>query len=261
MAKINKVSDRTFLYTLAALIALVAIGVASIAHADDRKERDRDSFRPLKSFFSFKFNDGVHGSSTVRIDNDRVNIHGAKVTATSNNGFTATSGTPIVTFNVETDADTKFNVKGDGKGSLSDITAGDIVNFRGLVLSGTTTSTLTIEASHVEDKTRDGSTSKAQAVAGTVSSVSVTGNTLVVVGKNGTTTVSVSGSTQFSGGVDNLSDINTGAHVRATGAFNSDNVFAATKVAVNGGFTSDAALKLIARLEAFIEKLKIRFSL
>lgn len=126
---------------------------------------------------------------------------------------------------------------------------------------------VSLKALHGENKTNSADNSKPnhQKVVGTVSSVSVTGNTLVVVKGNSTTTVAVNGSTKILGAKGStltLADITTGSRIKAVGSVaSSTNVFTATKVTVKGGLSNDAALKVIARLEALIEKLKLRFGL
>ena len=269
MAKSKNISTRGLLYIFAAVLALVIIGVAATANADDRNKRDRDE-RGVRALVSLNAN--VNGNiktsdTNVRITNDMVNVKGAKVTATSTAGFTATTGTPLVTFNVQTDSSTKFEFKGKGKGTIADVAIGDMVNFRGLILSGTTTSTLTVKATHVEGKTKHPTPPRpiGKAIVGTVSSVSVTGNTLVISGK-ATTTVTVNSSTKIvgtNGTTLTLASITTGNRIKAVGSVDtSTNVFTATKLTVGeNGLSHDAALKVIARLEAFIAKLKLRFGL
>ena len=264
MAKSKNLSTRGVLFVFAAVLAAVIIGVAATAHAEDRDKRgDRDE-RGIRALVSLK-TDIKATDSNVRVANDSIRVNGAKVTATSTAGFTATTGTPLVTFNVQTDSSTKFSSVGKGKSSLAELAVGDTVNFRGLILSGTTTSTLTVKATHVEGKTRHPSPPKPlqRTLIGTVSSISVTGNTFVLVGRNSTTTVSVSATTKIVGSATTLTGIAPGAQVRAVGTLNSDtSVLSASKVTVNGGaFNNEAALKLIARLEAFIAQLKLRFGL
>jgi hypothetical protein len=103
-----------------------------------------------------------------------------------------------------------------------------------------------------------------QFLIGTVSSVSVTGNTLVLTGTTGTTTVSVTSDTKITGGATKLAEISAGDHVKATGTMNATtSVFAASKLTINHkeGLRQEHALKLIARLEAYIAQLKLRFGL
>ena len=263
MAKSKNLSSRGVLFVFAAVLAAVIIGVAATAHAEERDRRgDRDE-RGIRALISLKA-DIKSENSNVRIANDSIRVNSAKVTATSTAGFTATIGTPLVTFNVQTDASTKFEIKGAGRGSIADIAVGDTVNFRGAILSGTMTSTLTLKASHVEGKTKHPTSPKPphRTLVGTVSSISVTGNTFVLVGGSSTTTVSVSATTKIVGSATTLTGIAPGAHVRAVGTLNTDtSVLAASKITVNGGFNNEAALKLIARLEAFIAQLKLRFGL
>ena len=150
---INDVSRRT-VYMVTGVIVMLAIGMAAVTHADDRGKRAERPEREGRGMFVnmlAKFN--LWNDLRVHVDEDNVRVNGATVTATSTSGFTATSSTQALSFIVQTDASTKFNIKGEGTGSLADIAVGDFVNFRGTLVSGTTTSTWTLNATHVEEKT------------------------------------------------------------------------------------------------------------
>ena len=162
MGKIKRITElpsRSTIYAITGIIVALAIGLAAIAHADEqgntpeRPERSEGGRRGALVHIAAKLNLLPDLSIVVNNDN-KVNVHGATVTATSTSGLTATTATPPLTFIVQTDASTKFNVKGIGNGSLADIAIGDTVNFRGIALSGTTTSTWTVKATNVEDKMR-----------------------------------------------------------------------------------------------------------
>lgn len=162
MQKTNELPSRRTIYAVAGVVILLAIGLAAVTHADDRSERperperpehpEKNEMRGAIVNIAAKLNLFPELKITVNNENN-VNVHGATVTATSTSGFTATTITPPLTFIVQTDVSTKFNIKGFGNGSLANIAIGDTVNFRGTALSGTTTSTWTVKATHVEDKT------------------------------------------------------------------------------------------------------------
>lgn len=177
-------------YAVLAAMVLLAIGGFAVAYADEGKGRDSDRknherielraeargdfLDRLKNVFKLEIK-AEADDSRVKIEDDTVHVKGATVTATSSSGFTATIATssPIFTFNVETDASAKFEFKGMGRGSLANVAVGDVVNFRGLVLSGTTTSTLAVKATQVEGKTPHprpvGTTTAATSVSATTS--------------------------------------------------------------------------------------------
>lgn len=140
-----------------AMIAALAL-TAFTAYADEGQrgeggDRDHEGKAEIKFFANLNARDKDVEDARVRIEDNNVRVEGARVTATSTSGFTATSAQNSLTFNVETDASTKIEVKGLGRTTLADIAIGDTVNFRGLILSGTTTPTLTVKATKVEDKT------------------------------------------------------------------------------------------------------------
>ncbi|OGG62685.1 hypothetical protein A3C21_03680 [Candidatus Kaiserbacteria bacterium RIFCSPHIGHO2_02_FULL_59_21] len=275
MNKRKELSFKSTAYLLAAVVAL-GIGLATITHADEGENRDRgrENRGPGNGFFNLfgKF-DLRAPDFRVRIEDDNdVRVRGATVTATSTSGFTATSNTPPFTFNVQTDSSTKFEIKGSGRGSIADIAVGDTVNFRGVAVSDTT-STVTVKATNVENKTahpKSPKTAGQVSIKGTVESVSTTAGTLVIVGRNGTTTVSVSGTTSIKNDEGNtlaLANLATGSEVKVSGTLNaSTQVFAAAKVVVEDdddgdGIRAEGVARFIARLEALIAQLKLRFGL
>ena len=150
---INDVSRRT-VYMVTGVIVMLAIGMAAVTHADDRGKRaERPEREGRGAFVNLLARFNLWDGFKVQVDESKVRVNGATVTATSTSGFTATSSALARTFIVQTDASTKFNIKGEGTGSLADIAVGDFVNFRGTLVSGTTTSTWTLNATHVEEKT------------------------------------------------------------------------------------------------------------
>lgn len=273
MRKTNELPARGRIYAATAIIVVLAIGLATITHADDKRERGERSEhegRGAIANITAKLNLFQDLKVTISDDSD-VRVHGAKVTATSTSGFTATSATPPLTFNVQTDASTKFNIRGFGNGTLANIVVGDTVNFRGTALSGTTTSTWTVKATHVEDKTAHPKPPKSPTVSGqvnihgTVQSVSTTANTFVVTSRKGTTTVSVSGQTVIRDEEKNalqLSGVTVGSEVKVLGTFGtSASVLAATRVTVDLDEEDDRPTiknlqSVITRLEALIDWLK-----
>ncbi|MBI4133262.1 hypothetical protein HY478_01475, partial [Candidatus Uhrbacteria bacterium] len=110
----------------------------------------------------------------------------------------------------------------------------------------------------------------ATSIKGTVSSVSVTANTLVIVGRNATTTVSVSGAAirDDDGDALALSGVTVGSEAKVFGAMStSTNVFTATRLVVDLEDDDDDDDRprfigiegLIARLEALLSFLKANF--
>src|SRR3989344_8165574 len=157
MTKIKQLHSRNVALIAGTLLVLV-IGFAAITSADERGERgerkERDNRGPGNGMLSIAAKLNIFAPDLkVRIDNENdVRVQGATVVATSTSGFTATTISPPLMFIVQTDATTKFNIKGVGNGTIANIAIGDTVNFRGVALSGTTTSTWTVKATHVEDK-------------------------------------------------------------------------------------------------------------
>jgi len=277
MRRSNELPSRRTIYAIAGMIVVLAIGLATVTHAherDDRPERPERPEHPLNGVVDIAAKLNLLSNLKIVVNNDNnVNVHGATVTATSTSGFTATTVTPPLTFIVQTDASTKFNFKGMGNGTLADLAIGDTVNFRGVALSGTTTSTWTVQATHVEDKTMHPKPPKPPkppvgplSLKGEVQSVSTTAGTFVMFGGNGTTTVSVSGSTTIKdedGNTLTLAGITAGSEVKAHGTMStSTNIFVATRVVVD---LDDDGIDppnrpdlsgLIARLEALLNWLK-----
>ncbi|MBI4080126.1 hypothetical protein HY414_02795 [Candidatus Kaiserbacteria bacterium] len=158
MKKTNELPARSTMYAATAVIVVLAIGLAAFTHADEKRDKRPDRperpEHPLSGLVNIAARLNLVPDFRLVVNNDdKVNVHGATVTATSSSGFTATTVTPPLTFIVQTDASTKFNFKGAGTGTLADLAVGDVVNFRGVALSGTTTSTWTVQATNVEDKT------------------------------------------------------------------------------------------------------------
>ena len=159
MTKIKQLHSRNVAMVAGALLVLI-IGFAAITSADERGERgerkERDNRGPGNGMLSIAAKLNIFAPDLkVRIDNENdVRVQGATVVATSTSGFTATTISPPLTFIVQTDATTRFNIKGVGNGTIANVAIGDTVNFRGVALSGTTTSTWTVKATHVEGKTR-----------------------------------------------------------------------------------------------------------
>lgn len=154
-SNLNYTMTRTRTIGVISLAALAALVVFATSVATTRAdERGRFEFRfnddhKKTSFLSLLKTKAT--SSQVRVDDNNVRVNGATVTATSTSGFTATAnGT---TFSVTSDANTKFEVKGIGRAALAHVAVGDIVNFRGVILSGANTTNVSVRAIGVEDKT------------------------------------------------------------------------------------------------------------
>ncbi len=277
MTKAKQLPSRSAFLRIAGAVIVLAIGLAAVTHADEgrgRSDRDDRDDRGIQLLQNISARLNVFAPDIrVRIEESNVRVSGAVVSATSTSGFTATTHTPALTFVVQTDGTTKFHAKGKGSGSLATIAVGDTIDFRGVILSGTTTSTMTVKASVVEDKTRHDKPFKflkplattTATIKGTVSSVSITANTLVIVGKNATTTVSVSGATikDEDGDALALSGVVVGSEAKVFGTMSrSTNVFAATKLVVDLEHDDDDRLRmiglegLIARLEALLSFLR-----
>ena len=162
MTKIKQLPSRSTVFFIAGVLTLFGIGLAAITHADERDERHDRAEREGRGLLNMpnlgngvaKFNLRAPDFRVHLGEDSNVQVMGATVSATSSAGFSATTNAPPLVFNVKTDASTKFNVKGMGKATIANIAVGDIVNFRGVVLSGTTTSMWTVKAAHVEDKTQ-----------------------------------------------------------------------------------------------------------
>lgn len=126
--------SRSAVYLATGVFIVLAIGFASITHADTR------------------------GTGVFIGANGNAHVQGAKVTATSSSGLTATTnlGGNTITWDVEASSTTRFGNLGTGLSALANVAIGDIVSFWGkLTGSG---STLTVEAEAIKDHSKNGTT-------------------------------------------------------------------------------------------------------
>lgn len=168
-------------------------------------------------------------------DNGNAIVRGAKVTDVSGSTITAQTiwDASSITWSVRTDNDTDFVRKSGGGASIDDIADGDYISFSGHLTSG---SSFTVDADVVKNWS---ATENRSAVVGTVTDVDDNEFTLQTVGR-GTVTVKVSSSTDFSGSIDELSDLSTNIRVVAYGTYNADtHVLTATEVSTQGKIKAD----------------------
>lgn len=135
---INHMPSRGTIYATTGVIVLLAIGLASITHADTVRGKD--------------------GVGVFIGANGNVHVNGATVTATSSDGLVATTnlGGNTITWDVDATSTTRFGKLGTGLSALVNIAVGDIVSFWGK-LSGTG-STLEVDAYAIKDQTKKGTT-------------------------------------------------------------------------------------------------------
>ncbi len=102
-------------------------------------------------------------SVDVSINNGRVNVNGAKVTAVSGNTITANTswGSSNLIWNVKIGSSTIVkDARGKGKTPVTQIVAGDTINFKGSLDTGL--SGLTVNATQVKDLTRNATDSSTE---------------------------------------------------------------------------------------------------
>jgi len=165
-------------------------------------------------------------------NNGKTLVRGAKVTAVSGSGFTATNiwGSASESWTVQTDGSTEFMRRYGGASSLSEISAGDIVSFSGNL--DQTASAFSVKASVVKDWSvqKENST-----VSGTVSSVTAA-SFLLHTANRGDVTVSLAASSTVmkDGSAIAFSDIKAGDRISsASGVLdNVNHTLVANKVVV-----------------------------
>lgn len=114
----------------------------------------------------------VGSTLEIRIeDNNSVLVRGAKVTAVSGSVISAETafGATVLSWTVRTNASTVFTHRADGSSSLSTISPGDYVSFRGVLNTGT--SGLTVDAKSVKDWSRSVQAENTRAFNGSVQSI------------------------------------------------------------------------------------------
>lgn len=132
----TQLPSRRAIYATAGVIVLLAIGLASVTHADTNRK----------------------GVGVFIGANGNVHVHGATVTATSSDGLVATTnlGGNTITWDVDATSTTRFGKFGTGLSALVNIAVGDIVSFFGK-LSGSG-STLDVDAYAIKDHNDNGTT-------------------------------------------------------------------------------------------------------
>jgi len=171
----------------------------------------------------------------VRIDNDNsVIVRGAKVTAISGSVITAQTqfGSTVLSWSVQTNADTRFANRGDGSASLAGIAVGDYISFSGML--NTAATGLSVNAKAVKDWSKPVLQSP-RAFSGTVQSVDAANLrfTLASGGAEGAITVKLASTTAITNGQASLAFANilVGDKVSVKGSYDSaTKVFTATKV-------------------------------
>jgi hypothetical protein len=120
----TKMPSRGAVYATTGVIVLLAIGLASVTHADT----------------------GKNGVGVFIGTNGNVRVHGATVTATSSDGLMATTNLNgnTITWDVDATSTTRFGKLGTGVSALMNVAIGDVVSFFGK-LSGSG-STLEVDA-------------------------------------------------------------------------------------------------------------------
>lgn len=138
----QQMPSRTAVYAATGVIVLLAIGLASITHAETINLNSKD------------------GTGVFIGANGNAHVHGAKVTATSTSGLTATTnlGGNTITWAVDATSTTRFGNLGTGLSALAQVAIGDIVSFWGK-LSGTG-STLEVDAYTIKDQTDKATSTK-----------------------------------------------------------------------------------------------------
>ena len=178
--------------------------------------------------FVFAENNGKHlghykpssvGSSIeVSITTDgKTIVRGARVIAVSDTTITAETlwNATSMTWTVRTDSDTNFIRKNGSGAGVGDISVGDYVSFSGQIASG---SAFTVDA----DVVKNWSLSEDRTVVSGIITDLNDGSFELATGNRGTITVDISSSTDYSGGINEWSDLRVGAKVVAYGSYDDD---------------------------------------
>ncbi len=194
------------------LIAGLALAVAPAtpAHAEDNgnnnKERENTAHAVGSTLEVHIFDDGS------------VLVRGAKVTSVSGSVIYATTawGSASMPWTVNTDGATEINRRFGGRSSVSEVSVGDYLSFRGNLVM--TSAGLTVQAKIIKDwsvQRKNGS------FIGKVSSVG-TGTFVLASDEHGQATVSVTSTTVITKGdaAATFADIHVGDKVMAGGLFN-----------------------------------------
>lgn len=198
---------------LAGLLAVLVLFPFAGAHADN-----------MKAGTGIEVNIGSNGGVLVR---------GAQVTSVNDATINADTslGSMVLSWIVQTDADTNFSTQKGGATGIANIAVGDIVSFRGAIDQNT--SGLTVRAKQVKDWTVLETKTK---IEGIVSSINTTLNSFTIKRGDATTTVQTNSSTKFTEDGDSASfaDIILNAKVKIAGLFNaSSSVMTANSVEID----------------------------
>lgn len=217
MNKIKKLS------IVSALVLALVIGVgASSVFAQNSDKNSDKSNKPIQKILN-SIDKRVDKPSMTGVDvrfgaNGRVMVSGAKVTGISGNTISASTtwGSAVFNWTVNTDANTKFNSRHEGKTSLADIAVGHTVSFSGTINGS---SPLNVNAGNVKDWSLEKKEVKTT-IQGKVKTVSP----LVVTVKDVDYTVNVSSDTAILNWFwlkTSLSSFKAGDTVRVYGVVNS----------------------------------------
>ena len=165
-------------------------------------------------------------------DNGSVLVRGAKVTAVSGTTITAITewNGASMSWNINTDATTKFIELKNGQSSVSDVKVGDFVSFSGNLMAG---SAFTVQAKQVKNwsvapKVKTTVEGKLESIAGTTAPTTFTlksGDKVYTVKVS--TTTSVLNNKWL---LTQLTNFQVGNQVRVHGMVNADNTIDATVV-------------------------------
>ncbi|OGN02797.1 MAG: hypothetical protein A2657_01490 [Candidatus Yanofskybacteria bacterium RIFCSPHIGHO2_01_FULL_44_110b] len=198
----------------AAVVFALMVPLAGV-FAENGKNIVKPATKPAVAVKVDKMNAGVE----VRISrNGEVSVSGAKVTSISENTLNAatTLGSVSMTWTVNTDSSTKIVQRSGGKVALSDISAGDVISFRGTLTAASPA--MTVNAKSLTDHSLE--TKRGSFLGGVIS---IGTNNFVLDSKNrGQITVNVGSDTEIKkdGSTAVLADIHVGDKVSAAGLFN-----------------------------------------
>lgn len=183
----------------------------------------------------------VGSTLEVRINNDNsVVVRGAKVTAVSGSLITAQTafGSTVLSWSVQTNADTRFAYRGDSAASLGSISVGDYISFSGSL--NTSAGGLTVNANVVKNWSKPALEAPRSAFAGTVQSVDAQNMTFMLAtgGTEGVITVKLASSAAIT------------APQQASLAF--ANILVGDKASVKG--TYDASAKVFTATKVHLER-------
>ena len=237
-------------------IAALVFGYSSFAKADNERGQNGQSNRGNENQMEHadqNDRDARDAGTKLEVhltDNGKVIVRGAKITAINGTSLTATTtwGSVVMSWTVNTDNSTNFVRRFGGSSGVSEMAVGDIISFKGNLVSGTA-SPVTVLAKTLKDWSIQ---KKNATFEGNVSSI--TGTSFVLARNNNTSvTVNTTSATQITKGnlAGVFADITVGAKVSTTGIFNNlTNVLDASKVNVKilqpEAMTKEGTIKSIA---------------